>query len=58
MILNVKLKVSNQRLNVGFSSTAQIIQGKFHNAVRVEIPSIPKEYGLVTYNQDRTLTIT
>lgn len=58
MKIHVNLTVSNQKIGVKFSEKKQSFNAAFRNFILVEKTDIPKEYGLITYTQDRIITVT
>lgn len=58
MNIRVKLTESDQKLSVKFSEKKQSFNVAFKNFILVEKTDIPKEYGLITYTQDRIITVT
>ena len=58
MIARVKLTESNPKITVTFSEKKQSFKAAFKDFILVEKTDIPKEYGLITYTQDRIITVT
>lgn len=56
MRLDVKFKEIDQKFNVNFKEVNQKFNVGFGQYV--ERTDIPKEYGLITYTQDRIITVT
>ena len=58
MRLNVKFSESKHSFGEIFSEAKRSFEVAFNELVLVERTEIPKEYGLITYTQDRIITIT
>lgn len=55
---NVEFNSLDQSFDVDFQINDMTFEVDFGVVHEVLIPYIPKEYGLVTYDQDKTITIT
>jgi hypothetical protein len=55
MRLNVEFSESDQNFNVEFSESDQNFNVEFGDVV--QIPAIPKDYGKITYNQNRSIIV-
>ena len=53
---NVTFVSTNEPFKVSLKSNDTTFKTNFDSVC--EVPYIPKEYGLITYNQDKTITIT
>lgn len=59
MILEVSISESNQRFIAEMDdSGSQVFRADFGNVLVVERADIPPQYGLVTYDNNRTITVT
>ncbi len=58
MQMKVKLSETNHKFDVKFSKANRSFGVAFNDLVIVERTDIPKEYGLITYTQDKIITIT
>lgn len=57
MILNVSFEEVDRVLNVVFEESNCILDVTFGEFYEVSKPVIPKEYGRITYDQDKTITV-
>lgn len=46
------------KIDIKFAENAQFLSASFGELCIVEKTDIPKEYGLITYTQDKIITIT
>ena len=53
---NVIFNSTSDAFEIGFKTNDTAFKTNF--SATCEVPYIPKEYGLITYNQDKTITIT
>ena len=58
MHMKVKFSETNHKFDVNFSKVNRNFKAVFNDLVLVERTDIPKEYGLITYTQDKIITIT
>jgi hypothetical protein len=58
MTLGVDFLEIEQNLDVEFSESERFFDSVFKGIILVERTDIPKEYGLITYTQDKIITIT
>lgn len=49
---------NDQRFAVKLEADAHTFAAKFDNVIVVERADIPPQYGLITYDQNRTITVT
>ena len=57
MKLDVKFQGIEETFDVKFTESEQALHTDFKNVVVVERTDIPPEYGLITYDQNRTITV-
>lgn len=57
MVLSVNFFESEQKFSAKFGETLQPFEVSFSNVVIVERTDIPKEYGRITYDQNKTITV-
>lgn len=57
MKLDMKFSESEQSLNAKFMETERFYNLSFKNVVVVERTDIPPEYGLITYDHNKTITV-
>lgn len=57
MKLAVKFTESEQSFHAQFGEMEKSYHASFGNVLVVKRADIPPEYGLVTYHQDRTITV-
>ena len=57
MILKVGFSESEQNFSTQFKETERNLDVSFVGVQIVERTGIPKEYGLVTYDQNKTITV-
>ena len=58
MRLNIKFSESAQHFNMKMEETKDFFKPSYGNVVIVERVDIPSRYGLVTYDNNRTITVT
>ena len=58
MRIDVQFKENDQKFEALFKENDQKFEAEFKEIQIVHDGKIPKEYGLITYNQDKTITIT
>lgn len=57
MHIQATFKVTDMHLDAAFSETSQALGADFGNVLIVERTDIPQCYGLITYDQNRTITV-
>lgn len=58
MTVNVAFNESKQSIAVNFKENKQKFSASFGEICVIVSDEIPKEYGLITYTQDKIITIT